>query len=132
MEKTRRLEKSSGLIEILKATIFALIISMVLIIVFAIIIRFVNISDNIIMPVNQIIKGVSILLACIITLRGSKKGLIKGIIIGVLYSILSYIVFSVLSSTMTIGLTTITDLLFSAIIGGISGLVAVNIKKGSV
>ncbi|MBE5735076.1 MAG: TIGR04086 family membrane protein [Clostridiales bacterium] len=130
MEKTKNMSRGgSAILEILKGTIFALVISMLLIIVFAVIIRFVNVPDSIIMPVNQVIKGVSLLIACIIALKGSTKGFIKGLIIGTVYAVLSYIVFSVLSSTLSLGITTITDLLFSAVLGAISGLIAVNIKR---
>jgi putative membrane protein (TIGR04086 family) len=81
------------------------------------------------MPINQVIKGVSILFGTILALKGSTKGFLKGLVIGVLYAILSYIVFSVLSSTLSIGITNFTDLAFSAILGAISGLIAVNMGK---
>ncbi len=129
MERVKKLHNTNTALELTKGTIFSLIISMILIIVFAIIIRFVNIPDSTIIPINQVIKGVSILVGTIIALRGSTKGFLKGLIIGILYAILSYIVFSILSGTLTFGITTITDILFGAVLGAISGLIAVNIGK---
>ena len=129
MEKTADNSKRSFVLDVAKGTIFSLVISMVLIIIFAIIIRFANVSDFLIIPINQGIKIISILIGCIIALKGSNKGFIKGLLIGGLYAILAYFIFSLLSNTLTIGLTSITDLLFGMIIGGISGLIAVNIKR---
>jgi len=128
MEKTKQINQSNWIIDILKGTVFAIIISMILIIVFAIVIRFTNLSDSVIMPINQIIKGVSLLVGTIIALKGSTKGFVKGILIGLFYAVLSYIIFSVLSSTISFGITTITDILFDSMLGAISGLIAVNIK----
>ena len=129
MEKTKSINKSNLILDIAKGVIFSLVISMVLIIVFAIIIRFVNVPDKFIMPINQVIKGISLLVGIIIALKGSDKGFIKGLIIGIFYSIVSYIIFSILSSTLAFGLTTITDILFNSIIGAVSGLIAVNMRK---
>lgn len=129
MENTKSLTKSNWLLDIAKGVIFSLVISMVLIIVFAIIIRFINVPDNAIMPINQIIKGVSLLMGSIIALKGTNKGFIKGLLIGFFYSVISYIIFSILSSTLVFGLTTITDLIFNGIIGAVSGIIAVNMGR---
>lgn len=129
MEKVDKLRKNNVALELTKGTIFSLIISMVLIIIFAIIIRFTNISDGAIMPINQGIKAISIFFGILLALKGSQKGFVKGLIIGLLYAVLSYLVFSILSSTMSIGLTTLTDIIFDSVLGAISGLIAVNIKK---
>ena len=130
MEKSNKLiNKSSSVIDVVKGVIFSLAISMILIVIFAIIIRFVNIGDALIMPINQVIKGVSLFFGVWLALRGTNKGLIKGAIIGALFSVLSYIVFSILSSSLSFGFSTITDLLFNLIFGAISGLIVVNISK---
>ncbi len=129
MERTKSARQSNAILEIVKGVVFAILISMILIIVLAVIIRFTNIPDKAIMPINQIVKVISIFLGTLIALKGSSKGLIKGLIIGALFSILSYFIFSILSKTLTVGVTTITDLLFSSIIGMLSGLIVVNVTK---
>ena len=129
MNKTKQLNANNWFIDIFKGTIFSLVISMVLIIIFAIIIRFANISDGLIMPINQGIKAVSLLIGIILALRNSFKGFVKGLLIGFAYAILSYIVFSILSNTLSFGLTSIVDLLFDGLIGAISGMIAVNMGR---
>ena len=122
--------KSEFWLSILKGTIYAITCSLVLILIFALLIRFLNIPDGYIMPINQAIKIISLFFGCFLSLRGKEKGFIKGIIIGILYSFLSYIIFSFLCGNFSFELTTITDLIFSAFIGGLCGIICVNTKSG--
>ena len=106
-------------------------ISLMLILMFALIIRFLNISDNLILPINQGIKVVSIFFGVLsaFNMRYMYKGFARGFAIGVIYTILSYTIFSILAGEFSFSLTSITDMLFGGIIGGISGIIVVNIKK---
>ena len=63
-------------------------------------------------------------------IKNSKEmGLITGFIIGVIYSFLSLFVFSLLNGTFSFSITTINELLFSGILGSISGIISVNVIK---
>lgn len=121
--------KSMGL-QILKGSITSVSITLVLILLFALLIRFVNINEGVIMPVNQFIKIVSIFLGVYSALKFHKeKGWVKGMLIGAIYSVLSFVVFSILSSQLSFSMSTLLDILFSGIIGGLSGVIAVNMKN---
>ena len=126
--KSLELKNQNFILDILKGTIYAIAISLVLILVFALLIRFLNIPDSFIMPANQAIKIISIFLGCFWALRGTDKGFIKGCIIGMVYSILSYLIFSILCGNFKFGFTTFSDILFSLVLGGICGILCVNIK----
>ena len=121
-------EKSSFWISVLKGTIYSITCSLILILLFALLIRFLNIPDDFIMPINQAIKIISLFLGSFLAFRGSNKGFIKGLMLGLLYSLFSYIIFSILCGNFSFVLTTFTDLLFSSILGGLSGIIVVNIK----
>lgn len=121
--------KSMGL-QILKGSITSVSITLVLILLFALLIRFVNINEGVIMPVNQFIKIVSIFLGVYSALKFHKeKGWVKGMLIGAIYSVLAFVVFSILSSQLSFSMSTLLDILFSGIIGGLSGVIAVNMKN---
>ncbi len=121
--------KSMGL-QILKGSITSVSITLVLILLFALLIRFVNINESVIMPVNQFIKIVSIFLGVYSALKFHKeKGWVKGMLIGAIYSVLAFVVFSILSSQLSFSMSTLLDILFSGIIGGLSGVIAVNMKN---
>ena len=117
---------------IAKGTLLALCTSLVLVLVFAFLLKFTNISDSAIAPVNQVIKGVSIFLGVFIGLRKCKElGLVSGLLIGFIYTLVAFLVFSILSGSFTFDLSLLTDAVFGAIIGAICGIICVNIKKSA-
>ena len=129
MKKIVKNSNKSGSLQILKGSITSVSITLVLILLFALLLRFVNISDSVIMPVNQVIKIVSIFFGVYSALKFYKeKGWLKGMAIGIIYSILAFVVFSILSSQLSLSISTFLDVIFSAIVGGISGVIAVNLK----
>ena len=120
----------STLLQVVKGSITSVSITLVLILLFAILIRFVNISEKVIMPVNQFIKILSIFLGVYSALKFHKeKGWFKGMLIGVIYSVLAFTVFAILSSQLSLSWSTFLDVVFSSVIGGISGIITVNLKK---
>ena len=115
---------------ILKGSLIALSISLIGILIFAFVLRFVAISDTLIAPINQVIKGVSVLIGTIIALKKSKEmGLISGLLIGLTYTAVSFLTFSLLDGNFNLSATILNDLLFGGIIGAICGIIAVNLKK---
>lgn len=115
---------------IAKGTLIALCVSLVLVLVFAFILKFTNISDSVINPINQVIKGISIFLGVFIGLKKCKElGLVSGLLIGYIYTLLAFLVFSLLSGSFVFDITLLTDSVFGAVIGAICGIISVNIKK---
>lgn len=117
------------LASIIKSSVYAVSITLIAILIFALLIRFANIPDSVITPVNQVIKVISLLIGCFIGLKRSNKGFLKGILIGLFYVILSFIIFSIISGSFSFGWGNVLDIVFSMLIGGISGVIAVNFKK---
>ena len=115
---------------VFRGAFIAVSLSLVLILIFALLIKFLNISEALILPINQVIKIVSIFVGTIFTFGANKsKGFVKGLLIGVIYTILAYLVFSILAGQFSFTLTSFSDMLFGGLIGGISGIIVVNIKK---
>lgn len=127
------MKDNSLFLSILKGSLVALTVSLVGVLIFAFIMRFVPISDSLISPINQVIKGVSILIGCFVGLKKAKEmGLISGLLIGFVYTALAFLTFSILNGEFVFSRTILNDLLFGAIIGAICGIVAVNLKRKSV
>lgn len=121
--------KSKNFLQILKGVGVSLVVSLVGILVFAFVLRFVNIGDNLIKVINQVIKVLSVLLGVSLTLKKDKtKGLLKGAGVGALYTLLAYLVFSVLVGNFNFGLSLVFDTIFAAVIGLICGVIFVNVK----
>ena len=123
-------EKKGNIKPIIKGVLVALAISLVAILLFAFLLRWTNISDSIIAPVNQVIKGVSIFLGVFFGLKKVKRnGIINGLIIGFLYTIVAFLVFSLLDGAFCFDKSLLNDILFGTIIGAICGIICVNLKK---
>jgi len=115
---------------ILRGAMISVSISLALILAFALLIKFFNISQSLILPINQAIKIISIFMGTLFAFGKIKeKGFLKGMLIGLIYTILAYSVFSILAGEFSFTLTSFTDMIFGAIIGGISGIIVVNLKK---
>lgn len=129
MTKLKTKFSSPLLSAVLKGSLISVSVSLVLILIFALLIKFLNIPDKFIQPVNQAIKIISIFVGCYFALKNSpKKGFVTGALIGVIYTILAYLIFSLLGNTFTITVTIFVDILFSLIIGSICGVFLVNKK----
>ncbi len=120
-------------VNLIKGTLIALSFSLIGILIFAFILKFTNISEGVITPINQVIKGVSIFLGVFLALKKQREmGLVSGLLIGLLYTIFAFLVFSILSGHFAFDMTLVHDLIFGTIIGGICGIISVNLKKSSV
>lgn len=117
---------------IIKGSLVAVSCSLLLILVFAFLLKFTNIPESIIVPINQVIKGISVFAGVFLGISNTRrKGLISGTIIGLTYSVIAFFVFSLLAGYFVFDLTLLVDLLFSGIIGGVCGIICVNLKKSS-
>ena len=122
--------KNNILLTILKGSLIALSVSLIGILIFAFVLRFVPISDTLIMPINQVIKGLSVLVGTIFALKKvNEMGLISGLLIGLVYTAVAFVTFSILDGNFDFSITILNDLLFGGIIGGICGIIAVNLKR---
>lgn len=115
---------------LVKGSIVALVSTLILILIFAVVLKFVELNDSFIMPINQVIKVVSIFLGVKVMLKNCKeKGLLRGVLLGLIYTLISYTAFSLLSKSFIFDLSVIIDIIFGSIIGGICGVIMVNYKK---
>ena len=123
-------ENKHNFLSILSGTLVAIAMTLVLILLFALFIRFFDISDGWIFPINQIIKVISMIVGSILLFKKNKqKGLLKGLLLGLVYFILSYIIFSILQGSFAWNISNFYDLLLTTLMCGIIGIIVVNIGK---
>ena len=123
-------DSPNTIIVVLKGALISLAVSLVGILIFAFFIKYVAVPTNAIKPINQVIKGVSLLVGTFIALRKTNKmGLVTGLLIGFVYTILAFLVFSILDGHFEFSKTLMNDFLFGGIIGAICGVIAVNIRR---
>ena len=130
MKDSMQVNRKSSFIQYLSGLLISISITLVLILLFAILIRYFNIPDNIIFPINQVIKVISLIVGIMFILKKQpQNGLIKGVIVGFLYYVLSFIIFSILQGNIAFNLNNLWDLLLTSLMGGLIGLIAVNLYK---
>ena len=116
-------------LELVKALVVSIIITLALVLISAFIVKAFSVKTSYISIINQVIKGVSVLVSSLICLRLPSNGYIRGIILGVAYILLSYLVFSLFNGSFSGGISILNDLTLGAVSGLLSGIIAVNLRK---
>ena len=114
---------------VIKGVLTAVIITLVGVLIFAGIVKFALLNSGVIKAVNQFIKIIAIFLGISLNIRGS-NGLLRGAIMGFLTTVITYLLFSLFCGEMVFGSSFLLDLIFTSVIGGITGIISVNMKKG--
>ena len=125
----KKIKEESALSQILKGVCLGVIFNFIAVIVFSFIIEITGITDNVIKPVNQFIKIISVFISCYFTLEGN-KGYLKGLTVGLFVFLITNVIFWLISGGVFFSLSFIIDVIFCSLIGLISGIISVNIKKG--
>ena len=120
---------SKNLIRIIKGCAISLIITLILLFIFACILTYTNVQENVIKPVVIIISIISILIgSSISTMKLSKNGLLNGGIIGFIYIMSIYILSSITGSSFSLNIGSIIMIVTTIISGMIGGVIGVNYR----
>ena len=120
--------KNGFFISILLSAGLSVICALVGILIFALIVKFTNFNSGVIKGVNQFLKIIAIFIGCFFILKQG-KGAIKGLLSGLIFTIMLYLIFSLIGGSFNFGVSFLVDVLFCAIVGAISGIISVNVKK---
>jgi len=113
--------------QLIKGILTGVIATIAGILVFAGIVNLTGISQSVIKGVNQFIKIISVFIGCLFSFSG-EKGLLKGAITGLLVTVITYLIF-LLFGASSFGTGFLIDLALLTVVGAISGIIAVNVKK---
>lgn len=109
-----------------KGILIASFLSLGLVILAAFCLKWFSIADEYVAPITLLIKGTSVFVGAMFAVKGNSKGLLKGVSFGLIYIVVAFIVFSVLAGSMSVGVSTLLDVVFASLLGGIVGIVKVN------
>lgn len=126
--KTKNISNENYVFDFIKGLIVSVLLSLALVVGFALCLKWFNIDEKAIVPVTFAIKYISVIVGSIIGVKAESKGLVKGGLFGLFYSLLSFVVFSVLSNSFTFDLTTLLDIASAILLGAIVGIIKVNRK----
>lgn len=129
MENLEQNKSVENLTRILKGSVLSIIISLLLLVIFATLLTYTNLQESIITPVVIVISAISILIgSSISTLKIKKNGLLNGGLVGIIYISIIYALSSILGSGFTLTISSIIMILASIVAGMIGGIIGVNLK----
>ena len=129
MENLDKNELSANLIRILKGSITAIVITLILLFIFAILLTYTKLKENIISPVVIVVTAISILIgSSISTLKIKKNGLLNGALVGIIYIVTIYLISSVTGSGFACNINTIIMIVSSIVAGMLGGIIGVNLN----
>lgn len=134
MEKDNIITEESELkknsIRIIKGSIFAIIISFILLLIFAILLCYTSLPESTMLPVILVTTGISILIGSMISTRKIRKnGILNGGIVGLVYIITLYLISSLFLAGFSITFNSFIMLIVGIITGMIGGVIGVNTNR---
>lgn len=121
-------EMKKKVMAIIKGCLFAIILSIILLTIYALLLANTTISENTMMPVVLTITGISILMGGTISSRKMKKnGLIYGGIVGLVYVLALYVASSISMVGFSLSADSFIMLIVGVITGIIGGIIGVNL-----
>ena len=119
-----------NLFQMIKGTGFALGLSLLSALLFAVLLRVAYIPDGLIYPVNQTLKTICVVVGVLVCVRG-EKGYLKGGAIALLFTALSYLAFSAIGGDFSLSWMIGVELFITMMAGVLSGSIAVNLRRNS-
>ncbi|MBR6778795.1 MAG: YrzE family protein [Clostridia bacterium] len=123
----------SGILSIIKCVLLGIVTTLVGIVLFAVVLKFADLSSGVITWINNIIKALSIfiMMSAIKKVNGENL-IIKSIVAGALYAVFTFIVFSIMNGSFNFGLGFLYDLLFAVIVSMIVSIILNLLTKKTV
>lgn len=128
MEKMQ-VKENNTISRIVKGIGISLAITIISLIIFAIILTYTSVGENVIKPVTMLITAISILIGSSIeNTKIKKNGLMNGAIIGLFYTLVIYIMSSILNWKFSINAQSIIMAIIGIVFGILGGIIGVNKK----
>lgn len=123
-------ELPANIMRIVKGVVLAISLSLILLLIFAVLLTYTNISEDTMIPVVMIIVGISILIGSTICARKIKKnGIVNGGLVGLIYVLLLYLISSLCLVGFSLTINSFVMLIVGLITGMLGGIIGVNLNK---
>ncbi|MGO5066042.1 TIGR04086 family membrane protein [Clostridium sporogenes] len=113
---------------IVQGILRAVILTVIMLLLFAVVLTFTDVSEKISSIIYLLITILSIMYGTIYSVRKiNKKGWLIGLVISIIYMIIIYIISIVSGNTLTFGTDRFIRILLALILGMLSGMLGINI-----
>ena len=132
MASTKKIEdisKDKSSIKIIKGTAISIILSLILLTIYATLLSYTSVSENTMVPVIITITGISILIgSSISSMHIKKQGMLNGALVGLIYMLTIYILSSIVLSSFELTMNSIIMILVGIGTGMVGGVIGVTMK----
>ena len=122
MDKVKS-NKFGVVFNIIKASLLAIIITLVGVVLLAVVLKFTDLSSNVINYVNSAIKILALFIMIMYIKNRENNLLIKSVFGAVIYALLTYIIFSILNGSFVFNMGVVYDILFAVVVSIIASVV---------
>ena len=128
-KKIEDISKDKSSIKIIKGTVISIILSLILLTIYAALLSYTSISESTMVPVIITITGISILIgSSISSMHIKKQGMLNGALVGIIYMLTIYILSSIFLSSFELTTNSIIMIAVGIGTGMIGGVIGVNMK----
>ena len=128
-KKIEDISKDKSSVKIIKGTVISIILSLILLTIYAALLSYTSISENTMVPVVITITGISILIgSSISSMHIKKQGMLNGALVGIIYMLTIYILSSIFLSSFELTTNSIIMIAVGIGTGMIGGVIGVNMK----
>ena len=121
-------EKSNkNIIRIIKGSILSILISTILLLIYAVTLTYTSISENTMTAVLITISGISILIgSSISSFKIKKQGMLNGALVGLIYMLALYLISSMILTGFSLNFSSIIMIIIGTFAGIVGGVIGVN------
>ena len=128
-KKIEDISKDKSSVKIIKGTVISIILSLILLTIYAALLSYTSISESTMVPVIITITGISILIgSSISSMHIKKQGMLNGALVGLIYMLTIYILSSIFLSSFELTVNSIIMIAVGIVTGMIGGIIGVNMK----
>ena len=130
MNKSIETVAQNNFVRIIKGSIVSIVITLIALFVFALLLAYTNMPENMITPVVIVVSSISILIGSIISSRKIRKqGLINGGFVGLVYIITIYLLSSMIQKDFGVNTYSIIMIVACVLAGCFGGIRGVNQRR---
>ena len=123
-----KVKADKNIIRIIKGSVFSILITLILLFIYAILLTSTNIPETTMSVVVITITGISILIgSSISSFKIKKRGIVNGGLVGLIYIITIYLISSIALIGFSMNITSIVMLMVVIVTGMIGGIIGVNL-----
>lgn len=123
-------EFKKNALRIIKGSVLAILISLILLFIYATLLTYTEIQETTMLPVILTVVGISILAGSMISVRKIRKnGMLNGAIVGLIYIIILYLSSSICLVGFSLTTNSFVMLMVGIITGIVGGIIGVNINR---